>query len=96
MKTCEDCGLVPAQTFKIVANVRQGKSTSAHLCYACADRPIVESKIEFIDVPGTIKQAILGHILDTKPPTREEEKAEVEAMIRQNEISEYNRAKYGE
>ena len=47
-------------------------------------------------VKKDIKQAILGHILDTKPPTREEEKAEVEAMVWHNEISEYNRAKYGE
>ena len=56
----------------------------------------MDKKIEFVDVPDQIKQTILAGIMDTKPPTREEEKAEIEAMVWHNEISEYNRAKYGE
>ena len=37
MNQCETCGK-PSQTYKIVGNMRQGKTTAKHLCYPCADR----------------------------------------------------------
>lgn len=41
MNQCETCGK-PSQTYKIVGNMRQGKTTAKHLCYPCADKPLRE------------------------------------------------------